>query len=55
MEDKYKKPDQCPMPEEIWNDGISYCWGYACRVDEGKEAEFLKYECHPEECKRFGF
>jgi len=34
---KYKKPENCDYPFHI--DGISYCWGYATKVDEGKEKE----------------
>jgi len=34
--EKYPKPEKCPMSIEEWTDGISYCWGYALTIDEGK-------------------
>lgn len=36
LNDKYPKSDKCPMRMEDWNDGISYCWGYALTIDDGK-------------------
>jgi hypothetical protein len=32
--EKYKKPAKCPMPDEEWSDGISYCWAVALAIDD---------------------
>ena len=34
--EKYPKPSKCPMSMEEWTDGLSYCWGYAITIDEGR-------------------
>jgi hypothetical protein len=34
---KYRKPTGCSYP--FHTDGISYCWGYALRVDKGTEKD----------------
>lgn len=34
--EKYPKPKKCPIPQEIWEDGLSYCFGYAITIDDGE-------------------
>ena len=40
---KYKKPIGCSYPFQM--DGLDYCWGYAIKVDEGKESEMNCSDC----------
>jgi len=42
---KYPKPKQCPIPDDVWSDGLSYCWGYALTIDDGKKWDDSKCPC----------
>ena len=39
------KPEKCPIPEEIWNDGISHCWGYVRTMDAGEKWDDSQCPC----------
>ena len=41
----YVRPDKCPMPKELWEHVLGYCWGFATEQDKGKEKEFVKEHC----------
>lgn len=51
-EHKYNpyRPEWCCHPPF---DGVDYCWGLACCVDDGKLEDFLKDKCKICEYSKF--
>lgn len=34
---EYIKPEHCPIPDNVWETPLGYCWAFALRQDEGAE------------------
>ena len=44
---EYKKPDHCPISDDVWSTPLGYCWGFATNQDNGdKTCTCSSSECY---------